>query len=88
MEKNAEEDIGHSDETVIFSVFTEGIRILCANQFLYTVASSLQKNSSDIFVSLTTYLFTYLLIQIVNENTTAVHPKKKGCNGILFRKLT
>ena len=56
MEKNAEEDIGHSDETVIFSVFTEGIRILCANQFLYTVASSLQKNSSDIFVPPPTYL--------------------------------
>ena len=55
MEKYAEEDIGHSDETVIFSVFTEGIRILCANQFLYTVASSLQKNSSDIFVSKPTY---------------------------------
>ena len=56
MEKYAEEDIGYSDETVIFSVFTEGIRILCANQFLYTVASSLQKNSSDIFVPLPTYL--------------------------------
>lgn len=61
MEKNAEEDIGHSNETMIFSVFTEGIRILCANQFLYTVASSLQKNSSDIFVSLPTYL-PYLLV--------------------------
>ena len=57
MEKNTEEDIGHSDETVIFSVFTEGIRILCANQFLYTVASSLQKNSSDIFVSLPVVAF-------------------------------
>ena len=54
MEKNAEEDIGHSDETVIFSVFTEGIRILCANQFLYTVASSLQKNSPNIFFLLPT----------------------------------
>ena len=54
MEKNAEEDIGHSDETVIFSAFTEGIRILCANQFLYTVASSLQKNSSSILVPLPT----------------------------------
>ena len=76
MEKNAEEDIGHSDETVIFSVFTEGIRILCANQFLYTVASSLQKNSSDIFVLLCTYLLVTnpFKIQIGNENIHTLGP--------------
>ena len=78
MEKNAEEDIGHSDETMIFSAFTEGIRILCANQFLYTVASSLQKNSPDIFVPPTCLLITYKPIQIVNKNTTEVHLKKIG----------
>ena len=77
MEKNAEEDIGHSDETMIFSAFTEGIRILCANQFLYTVASSLQKNSSDIGICSSAYLLTCSKpIKIVTENITEIHQKK------------
>ena len=37
MEENTEKNIGYSYETVIFGVFTEGIRILCANQFLNSV---------------------------------------------------